>query len=144
MSKTTTFENDIQQLIFNNVDISNLGDASGVQGSTSAGSLYIALFSADPGEAGVQTNEATFGAYARQAVARTVGGWTVSADTVSNAAEISFPEATSGTQTITHFGIMDSLTSGTMLYHGSLTTPREVSTGVTLKFSVGTLTVTEQ
>lgn len=143
MSKTNTFETDVLDLIFNNTDIADLGDATGVQGSTAAGSLYVALLTADPTEAGTQTNEATFGAYARQAVARTSGGWTVSGNQVSNAAAITFPEATSGSETVTHFAIADSLTTGTYLFHGALGTSRAVSTGVTVEFAIGALTVTE-
>jgi hypothetical protein len=143
MSKTNTFENDIQLLIFNNVDIADLGDATGVQGSGGAGSLYVGLLTADPTEAGTQTNEATFGSYARQAVVRSGSGWTVTNDQVENAAEIAFPEATSGSETVTHFGIFDSLTSGTMLYHGALDTSRAVSSGVTVRFAAGALTITE-
>lgn len=143
MSKTNTFENDVLLLIFNNTDIANLGDAAGVQGSTAAGSLYVALFTADPTEAGTQTNEATFGGYVRRAVARTSGGWTVSGNQVVNAAEITFPEATSGSETVTHVGIMDSAAAGTMLFHNALSVSRAVSSGVTVRFAAGTLTVTE-
>jgi hypothetical protein len=42
MSKSNTFENDLLQLIFNNVDIADIGDAGGLQNSATAGSLYIA------------------------------------------------------------------------------------------------------
>ena len=139
---TNTFENDIALLLFNNTSITDIGDAGGILQSVADGNLYVALFTADPTEAGTQTNEATFGAYARQAVPRTVGGWTVSTNQASNAALITFPEATSGSETITHFGIMDSLTTGTMLFHSNVTTPRAVATGVTLEYAIGALTVT--
>ena len=52
MSKSNTFENDLLQLLFNNVDIADIGDAAGIQNSATAGSLYLALHTADPGEAG--------------------------------------------------------------------------------------------
>lgn len=39
---------------------------------------YVSLHTGDPGEAGDQTtNEATYAGYARVAVARDSGGWTV-------------------------------------------------------------------
>lgn len=142
MSKTNTFETDVLSLIFNNTNIADLGDATGVQGSGGAGSLYVGLLTSDPTETGGGT-EATFGGYARQAVARSGAGWTVAGNQASNAAAITFPEATSGSETITHFGIYDSLTVGTMLYHGAVGTSRAVSTGVTLEFAIGALTVTE-
>ena len=40
MSKSNTFENDILQLLFNNVDIADIGDASGIQNSEQLKALY--------------------------------------------------------------------------------------------------------
>ena len=145
MSKGNTFENDLLQLIFNNVDIADIGDASGLQNSASAGSLYIALHTGDPGEAGTAaTSEAAYGSYARQAVARTVGGWTVSGNQASNAALIQFPECSSGSETITHVSITTAV-SGTskILYSGALSASRSVSSGIQPQFAIGALTVTE-
>ena len=56
----------------------------------------------------------TESSYARVAVARTTGGWTVTANAVENAAEVAFPAATGGSGTATHFGIgTDSTGAGT-------------------------------
>jgi archaellum component FlaG (FlaF/FlaG flagellin family) len=75
MSKSNTFETDLLGLIFNNTDITLIGDAAGLQNSATAGSLYVSLHTADPGEAGDQiTNETAYTNYARVAVARTGGG----------------------------------------------------------------------
>ena len=142
MSMTNTFETDVLTLLFNNTNIADLGDATGVQGSGAPGSLYVALLTADPTEAGTQTNEATFGAYARVAVARSGAGWTVAGNNVSNAAAITFAECTSGSETITHFAIADSATTGTYLFHSNVDTSRAVATGVTLEFAIGALDVT--
>lgn len=85
-------ETDLLKLIFTNVAWANVGNAGGLQPSGVAGSLFVALHTASPGEAGDQTtNEATYTNYARVAVARSAGGWTVSGDSVSNTALISFP-----------------------------------------------------
>mgnify|MGYP000650276063 CR=1 FL=1 len=79
MSKGNTFENDLLLLIFNNTDAALIGDATGLRGSSTAGSLYVSLHTGDPGEAGNQTtNECAYGSYARVAVARSGAGWTVS------------------------------------------------------------------
>lgn len=100
------YETALLTLEFNNTNIANVGDATGLRGSSSAGSFYIALHTADMGEAGDQTtNEATFTSYARQAVARSGAGWTVSGNSVSNAANITFPQNTGSDQTVTHFSI---------------------------------------
>ena len=87
MSKSNTFENDLLKHVFNNDAIALVGDATGLRGSTVAGSLYVSLHTADPDEGGDQTtSETAYTTYARVAVARTAGGWTVSGNTVSNAA----------------------------------------------------------
>jgi len=145
MSKSNTFENEILQLLFNNVDIADIGDAGGIQNSAAAGSFYIALHTADPGEAGTAaTSESAYGSYARVAVARTVGGWTVSGASVSNAAQIAFAECTSGTETITHVSITTASSgSSKILYSGALTASRGISSGITPIFAIGALTVTE-
>lgn len=145
MSKGNTFETELLTLIFNNTDIANIGDAAGLQNSATAGSLYVALHTADPGEAGTgTTSEATYGSYARVAVARSGAGWTVSGNAVSNAAAITFPTASSGTNTITHFSIVKE-TSGAsvILYKGALSASLAVSTGITPSFAIGELDVTE-
>lgn len=145
MSKGNTFENDLLLLIFNNTDIANVGDATGLQGSTVAGSLYVSLHTSDPGEAGDQTtNEATYTSYARVAVARTSGGWTVATNTADNTAAVDFPEATGGSETITHFAVGTSSSgAGKLMYSGALTASLAVSNGITPSFAIGDLNVTE-
>lgn len=106
----SSFSNDIENqlllLLFNNTDIANIGDAAGLQNSAAAGDFFIALHTADPGETGKQNaSEAAYTSYARVAVARTAGGWTVAGNQVSNTALISFPAATGGSETETHFSI---------------------------------------
>jgi hypothetical protein len=106
MSFGNAFETHVLQLFFNNTNISNFGDATGVRGSSTAGSLYVALHTASPGEAGDQTtSEATYTNYARVAVARSGAGFTVAGDQVSNAAVISFPACGTTGNTITYWSI---------------------------------------
>lgn len=145
MSKSNAWENSVLLHLFQNADVANIGDATGIRGSSTAGSLYVALHTGDPGEGGTQaTNEATFGSYARQAVARSSGGWTVSGDTASNAAAITFPTGSSGSETITHFSIGVAVSGSTvMLYSAALGTSRAAGTGITLSFAIGALTVVE-
>lgn len=147
MSKSNAWETALLQLFFNNTNgPANLGDSTGLRGSSTAGSLYVSLHTADPGEGGSQnTSEATYGSYARQAVARSSAGWTVSGNTVSNAATVTFPQASSGSETITYFGIGTSsgTGAGTLLYSGAVGTSLAVATLITPSFGVGALTVTE-
>lgn len=145
MSKSNTFENEILQLILNNVDIADIGDASGIQNSATAGSLYVAIHTGDPGEAGdATTNEATYTGYARVAVARTVGGWTVSGASGSNTAQISFGECTAGSNTVTHVSLTTASSGASkILWSGSLTASRSISSGITPLFAAAGLTITE-
>ena len=143
MSTTTAFKDAQNDLYFNNVDHANIGDASGLQNSAAAGSFYISLHTADPTATGDQTSsEATFTSYVRVAVARTTGGFTVVNGNASNAAAVTFAEATGGSETITYFGIgSDSSGTGNLQYYAAVTTSRAVSSGVTLEFAIGELDV---
>ena len=106
MSMSNASETNLLNLLFNNVDWPNVGDAAGLQNSATAGSFYVALHSSDPGDAGNQTtNEVSYTGYARVAVARSAGGFTVSGSQVSNAATVQFGECTAGTATATHFSV---------------------------------------
>ena len=144
MSASNDFENDILLLIFNNTDIANLGDASGIQNSATAGSLYVSLHTADPGEAGKQnTNETTYTGYARVAVARSGAGWTVTGNSVANAATITFGTSSSGTPTITHFGVgYESSGATKLVVSGALTSSQVINLGGANTFAAGALTTT--
>ena len=89
------------------------------------------------------TSETNYGSYARVGVARTTAGWTVSGNSVSPAADITFPQATSGTATITHFAVgTASSGTNTILYYGTVTPNIAVSVGVTPRLTTAT-TITE-
>lgn len=144
MSKGNTFENEWLLHVFNNADIANIGDAGGLRGSVTAGSLYLALHTADPGEAGDQTtNEISYTGYGRQAVARTVGGFTVSGNQVTLASAVTFGQCSAGTGTVTHFsvGTVNS-GAGKILYKGPVSPNIAVAAGVTPQLGTGT-TITE-
>lgn len=133
MSKSDALENAYLLLLFNNTNFANVGDATGLRGSSTAGSLYITLHTADPGETGTQTtNETAYTSYARVAIARSGSGFTVTTNSVSPAADVSFPACTGSTSTITHFGIgTASSGTGILLYSGTVTPNIAVATGVT-------------
>ena len=143
MSMTNAAETALLTLIFNNTDWANVGDASGLQNSATAGSFYISLHTGDPGEAGDQTtSEATYTSYARVAVARSGAGFTISSANASNAAAVTFPACTGGTNTITHFGIGSASSgAGNLFFKGALSASLAVSTGITPAFAIGELDV---
>lgn len=141
MSATNAFETAVLTLYFNNTNHANVGDATGVRGSTAAGSFYISLHTADPGEAGTQTtSEATYTGYARVAVARSGAGFTISGNNASNAAAVTFGLCTAGTNTVTHFGIGSDVSgAGNLFFSGALTASLAVSAGITPSFAIGEL-----
>ena len=78
MSATNVFENGLLSLIFENASYANVGDATGLRGSTTAGVFWISLHTADPGEAGTpSTNVTTYTSYAPVLVSRDVAGFTI-------------------------------------------------------------------
>lgn len=140
MSMTATFANNLLDLYFNNANHANIGDATGLQASTADGSFYVSLHTGDPIAGNQTTSEATYTSYARVAVARTSGGWTVSAQNVSNTAAVSFPAATGGSDTVTHFGIgSDSTGTGNLFFAAALDASRAISSGITPEFAIGEL-----
>jgi hypothetical protein len=136
MSKGNVFEEDLLNLIFKATGIANIADNAA---SSPLTNLFVSLHTADPGEAGTQTtSEATYTGYARVAVARGAG-WTVTGNSVSPAANIDFPAATGGTNTITHFAVGTATSgAGKILYKGTVTPNISVSTGVTPRLETDT------
>jgi hypothetical protein len=143
-SKKDSFENSLLQLIFNNVDIANIGDAAGLQNSVAAGNLYVALYSTAPSDSAAGT-EITYTGYARVAVARTTGGWTVSANNASNTAAVTFGACSSGTPTAYAFAICKAGTRDVddAIYWGDLTSSLAISAGITPEFAIGDIDINE-
>lgn len=150
MSMTNQGESDLLLLYFNNTPVTLIGDAAGLLGSAVAGSLYVSLHSADPGETGIQTtSELTYTGYARVAVARSGAGWTVSGTTqVANAAVVLFGTMTAlGPQTATHFGVGTDLAGGggKLIGSGQITSPAGglvINNGIAPQFAAGALVIT--
>lgn len=146
-SKSNAWEHGLLLLLFNNTNFANVGDATGLRGSSTAGSLYLSLHTSDPGEAGSQTtNESAYGEYGRVAIARAsgAGGFTVTGNAATlTDALTSFPEGNSGTETATYFGIGTASTgAGVLLYSGTITPNIVCGSGITPQLSSST-SVTE-
>lgn len=138
MSKGNTFENDLLKLIFNATAIANIADNAATSPLTN---IYVSLHTADPGEAGDQTtSEISYTGYARVAVARTSGGWTVTANSVSPNANIEFGAMTGGAGgTVTHVGIgTASSGAGKLLYSGAVSPTLSITTGSTPRLTTST------
>lgn len=143
MSATNVFENGILSLIFENANYANVGDATGLRGSSTAGVFWISLHTANPNETGSQnTSEAAYTSYGRVSVARSTSGWTVTSGVADNDSAITFPAATGGSESETHFGIgSDQTSTGNLFFWGALTSSLAVSNGVTPNFAGGALDV---
>lgn len=92
-------------------------------------SVWIALFTADPGEAGSFANEATYTGYARKATTGT--DWNAaSGGTITNAATLTFANCTAGSNLITYAATVDSATTGAgnVLLSGALTSSVTINT----------------
>ena len=144
MSKTNSMENGMLLLFFNNTNFAANGDATGLRGSSTAGSYYVSLHTSDPGEAGDQTtNEIAYTSYNRVAVARSGSGWTVTANSVSPAATVTFPAGTGGSGTATHFGVgTASSGAGVLLYKGAISPTIVCGNGITPSLTTAS-TITE-
>lgn len=140
MSLGNTTENELALLIFNAVTMADIAENDTTSPATD---FDVALHTADPGEAGtMSTNEAAYTSYARQTVARTAGGWTVSGSNVSNTAAITFPQATGGSETETHFSVGKVGGGATQIIaSGALTASLAVSNGITPEFAIGALDI---
>lgn len=144
MSMSDTAETAFLNLLFKNTAWANVGDASGLQPAGTAGSFYVALHTADPGDSGDQsTNEISYTGYGRVAVARSGAGWTVSGGQVSNTASVQFGECTAGSGTATHFSVGVASSGATaIVFSGALGASRAISSGITPLFNIGALTGT--
>ena len=134
MPKSTTFCNDWLKLVFNATATANLADNAG---TSPLANLYVSLHTDDPGAGGNQsTSETGYTGYARVAVARTSGGWTVSSNSVSPVADITFGACSAGTAAITHWAVgTASSGAGKILYSGTVSPSISISAGVTPKLT---------
>lgn len=141
MSKSNTAEQAFLQLILTAVPWANLADNAA---SSPATQLYLSLHTADPGEAGTQaTNEVTYTGYARVAISRTAGAWSISGGTASPTANIDFPVGTGGSGTATHAAIGTGASGATpYIWSGTITPTIATGTGVIPRLTTAT-TITE-
>jgi hypothetical protein len=141
MSATNATEDAILSLIFTATTWNGFAENDTTSPNTQ---FYISLHTADPGEAGSQTtSETAYTGYARVAVARTTGGWTVSSGVVSNDAEIAFGICTASPgSNLTHVGIgTDASGAGTLLFSDALSSSVIMQVGTTPIFSAGELEI---
>lgn len=137
MSFSNAAETAIMSLIFNATAWANMADNAGTSPQTD---IAVALHTADPGEAGdMSTSEVAYTSYAREDVARTSGGWTVTDNSVSPAANIDFTAGTGGSGTVTHFSTGKTGGGATAIHMSGTVTPNIVTgSGVTPRLTTAT------
>jgi len=119
-----------------NAIINQMRNVAGVQVA-----VYVALFTAVTGleaDTGWSATEVSGGSYARQLAGLTAGSGGLS----SNAADITFPQATANWGVITHCALMDAVTAGHVLMWTQLDASKTINNGDTFKFNAGDLDVT--
>ena len=109
-------------------------------------SVFIALYTADPGEAGSETSEVSDAgtAYARESVGTITTEWTKTANAVENLNDVDFGTATGNWGTVTHMAITDNAVraTGNHYLNGPLTASKTVNNGDSFKFAAGDIDVT--
>lgn len=113
---------------------------------TRPATVYLALFTSDPGEAGT-TGEVSGGSYARVAITNNNTSFPACATTGTPTKTLSigatFPTATAAWGTITHWALFDASTGTTnLLFTGKFDTPRTVASGKTPKVPAGDISIT--
>lgn len=105
---------------------------------TSPTTVYMALFTAAPTDAGGGTEVSTNN-YARTAI--TFGA--ASGGAISNSGAVNFPTPSGSWGACTHFGIFDASTNGNLLYWGALAQTETPLSGNTVTFPIGDIDITE-
>lgn len=132
MSASNSTENDILKLICAGVDPAWRAAATG----------YLALFTADPGEAGGLAAECAYTGYARVPVTKATG-WTDNGSSFANAALVQWPQCTGGSSVATHFAWVSSASGATdYMVSGALSASLSISNGIQPQAAAGSLVLT--
>jgi len=143
MPKSTSLRNSLLALLYNATPIANVADNAAASPMTDT---HVSLHTAPLVAASTQsTSETAYTDYARQAVARTTGGWTApSAGATSNTAAIEFPQCGVTGSTITDASTGKDLSGAGIYWHtGTLNAPIAVSLAIQPRFPAGAVTITE-
>ncbi len=102
------------------------------------GTVYVALYSSDPGNAGTGGTDVTS---TIRVAGRVLASFPASSSrSIANDVAVSFGTAAAGAS-VTHFGLWSASTSGNFLAGAAVTTPRTVVTGDTVSFAIGALSI---
>lgn len=126
MSFSNTFETHVLNYVFTATSV------------TRPTAWYVALFTSNPAEDASGTEVSTSGtAYVRKTVAFTVSG-----NLATNSAAVEFPTATASFGTVTHIGVFDASTSGSLIAYSALSASKAIATGDVFRIPAGDLDIT--
>lgn len=124
------------------LELELLDHVFGAAAYSAPATLYIALFTAAPTDAGGGT-EVTGGSYARKDVTNNATNFpAAAAGAKANGTDITFVQATGTWGEIQAFGVFDQLTGGNLLAWCDATVFKTVSSGDTYKIAAGDLDIT--
>lgn len=112
--------------------------------------IYIGLFTAQPGDTGTSGSpadgtEVSGGSYARVAVTSSSGTSAPAASSTTQfiniTGSVTFPQATASWGTVTGWGIWDASTVGHLLWFGAISPTQAISTNQTPSFNANALTL---
>lgn len=98
---------------------------------------YLALYLNDPGESGLDGTEISYTGYKRMELDFSVPADSNGGTGIQNLTDITFPTPTAAVGTITHVGVLDSLSGGNMLSRGELVEPLVIGAGEPPVFLAG-------
>ncbi len=104
---------------------------------TSPATVYVGLYTSDPGEGNTGT-ECSGGSYARKSATFNAP----SNGVCTNSAAVEFDQATASWGTVGYVGLLDAITSGNLLFYTDLTTSKVIENGDIFKIAAGSLSVT--
>jgi len=142
MPKSTSTCNNLLALIYNATPWANVADNASVSPITN---IYVALSTAAGTTTDtMSTNEATYTNYTRQSVVRSDSGWTApSAKSVSNVAQITFPQCGATGNTITSAKTGKATGASDVFHYGDLNSPIAVSNLIQPVFAIGAMSISE-
>ena len=135
-TRTDAYIQAVQDLIFKNTTFAGIGDVTGIEGSATAGNLYVALFT--------DTVEVAYDGYARQPIARSAAGFSRTGNVTTNAADITFVVCPVGcsVQSATHACLYTDVSAGTKLHDMTLASPIPIQAAVQPIVEAGAITIT--
>ena len=110
----------------------------GTTAYTPPSQTYIGLSTGSFADTGSGTSELSGCNYARVAINFDAAA----SGTTDNSATVEFAAATGSWGSVSHFGLFDASSSGTLLIHGAFTADKTITTGDILRIAAGELDVT--